>query len=114
MDHQMGLYEEYYQQVINGNKIYEVRLNDGKRREIKVGDTITFQIYPDSKACLMVEVLELQKYDTFEEMYRDLPFDLIGCKGWTMEDMLKGTYEIYSKEEEVKWGTVAIKMKVVA
>ena len=27
-----------------------------------------------------------------------------------MEEMMEGTYEIYSKEQELKWGTLAIEI----
>lgn len=39
---QMGLYGEYFQAIKEGKKIIEVRLNDEKRRKIRVGDAIQF------------------------------------------------------------------------
>jgi ASC-1-like (ASCH) protein len=38
MIHQMGLYGEYIRVIREGKKKVEVRLNDEKRREIKVGN----------------------------------------------------------------------------
>jgi ASC-1-like (ASCH) protein len=38
----MGLYSEYFIAIKEGKKQVEVRLNDEKRRKIKVGDTIEF------------------------------------------------------------------------
>ncbi len=45
------------------------------------------------------------------ELRKDIAFQEFGCKGWTMEEMLKGTYEIYTPEQENQWGTLAITIK---
>ncbi|WP_245823517.1 ASCH domain-containing protein [Metabacillus halosaccharovorans] len=96
--HQMGLYGEYFKVIKEGKKKVEVRLNDEKRRKIKVGDTIEFVKFPDQNETMKVQVTELRKYDMFEAMYMDIAFQEFGCEGWTMEEMLKGTYEIYTPE----------------
>ena len=44
--HIMKLQEEYFNFIKNGTKQYEIRLNDEKRRRIKVGDFIEFQKEP--------------------------------------------------------------------
>jgi len=111
MQHQMGLYKEYFKAIKEGRKTVEVRLNDENRRRIKVGDTIEFIGVPEQNETLKVQVLELKKYDTFENMYKDIPLHSFDCEGWTMEKMLKGTYEIYSLEQESEWGTLAITIK---
>ncbi len=107
----MGLYGEYFKSIKEGRKSVEVRLNDEKRRKIKVGDTIEFIKVPEQDETLQVQVIELRKYDTFKEMYEDIPFKDFDCEGWTMEEMVNGTYEIYSPEQEKEWGTLAIKIK---
>jgi len=73
----------------------EVRLNDEKTRKIKVGDTIEFIKVPEQDETLKFQVMELRKYDTFKEMYEDIPFEDVDYKGWSMEEMINGTYEIY-------------------
>lgn len=70
----MGLYGEYFKAIKEGKKKVEVRLNDEKRRNIKVGDTIEFIKVPEQDEILKVEVTELRKYDTFQSMYEDIPF----------------------------------------
>jgi ASC-1-like (ASCH) protein len=107
----MGLYGKYFQSVKGGKKKVEVRLNDEKRRKIKVGDTIEFIKIPEEDETLKVQVNELRTYDTFKAMYEDIPFKEFDCEGWTMEDMIEGTYEIYTPEQEKKWGTLAITIK---
>lgn len=113
MIHQMGLYGEYFESIKTGKKKVEVRLNDSKRRRIKVGDLIEFINVADQNETLKVVVTELKTYDTFQEMYQDIPFQDFDCEGWTMKEMIDGTYEIYTPEQEKEWGTLAISMKLL-
>ncbi|WP_442600457.1 ASCH domain-containing protein [Neobacillus sp. D3-1R] len=111
MIHQMGLYGEYFNSIKEGKKKVEVRLNDEKRRKIKVGDTIEFIKVPEQDETMKVQVIDIKIYDTFQSMYKDIPFKDFDCEGWTMKEMIDGTYEIYSPEQEKEWGTLAIKIK---
>lgn len=107
----MGLYGDYFNSIKKGKKKVEVRLNDEKRRRIKVGDTIEFIKVPEQDETMKVQVIELREYDTFREMYEDIPFEDFDGEGWTMQEMVDGTYEIYTQEQEKEWGTLAIKIK---
>lgn len=111
MIHQMGLYGEYFKAIKAGQKTVEVRLNDEKRRKIKVGDTIEFIKVPEQNETLQVKVKELRTYDTFQAMFENIRFKDFDCEGWTMKEMLDGTYEIYTPEQEKEWGTLAITIK---
>lgn len=111
MVHQMGLYEEYFSAIKEGKKIVEVRLNDEKRRKIKVGDTIEFIKVPNREETISVRVIGLRTYQTFKEMYEDIPFKDFDCDGWTLEEMVDGTYETYTREQERQWGTLAISIQ---
>lgn len=112
MEHVMGLYGEYFEPIKEGKKKVEVRLNDEKRREIKIGDTIEFRKLPEQNETLKVNVTELRKYPAFQAMYEDIPFSDFDCGGWTMEEMIKGTFEIYTPEQEKVWGALAIGIKL--
>ncbi|MDG5786182.1 ASCH domain-containing protein [Evansella sp. AB-P1] len=111
MIHQMGLYDKYFGAIIDRKKTVECRLNDEKRRKIRVGDTIEFIMVPEKDDTLLVKVIELRTYESFKDMYRDIPFKDFGCEGLTMEEMVDGTYEIYTPEQEKTWGTLAITIK---
>ena len=113
MIHKMGLYGEYFQSIIEGKKKVEVRLNDERRREIKVGDMIEFIKVPQQDETLKVHVTGIRKYDTFKEMYEDIPFKDFDCEGWTLNEMIDGTYEIYTPEQEKEWGTLAITISFI-
>lgn len=87
------------------------KIGSYERRKIKAGDTIEFIKVPEQDETLKVQVTELRTYHTFKEMYEDIPFEEFDCEGWTMEDMVNGTYEIYTPEQEKEWGTLAITIK---
>lgn len=108
MIHQMGLYGEYFRAMREGKKTVEVRLNDEKRRKITIGDTIEFIEVPQQEDILKVQVMELRRYHTFEAMYNDIPFKEFDCEGWTLKELIHGTYEIYTPEQEKEWGALAI------
>lgn len=55
MNHKMKLQPKYYDFILNGTKRIEIRLNDEKRRMIKVGDTITFYKEPLLNELLMLK-----------------------------------------------------------
>ncbi|RXJ02610.1 ASCH domain-containing protein [Anaerobacillus alkaliphilus] len=109
--HTMGLFKEPFISIKEGRKTVEVRLNDEKRRKVNVGDLIEFILVPEDNETLKVEVLGVTVFATFQEMYESIPFEKFNCEGWTMDEMLNGTYEIYSKEQEEHWGTLAITIK---
>ncbi|WP_080146025.1 ASCH domain-containing protein [Marinilactibacillus piezotolerans] len=111
--HQMGLYEEYLESIKQQTKWIEVRLNDEKRQKIKIGDFIEFTKVPQLDESIIVKVTDLKKYKSFKDMYLDSPFAAFGCEGWTLEELVKGTYEIYSIDQEREFGALAIGVKYI-
>lgn len=109
----MGLYESPIQSIKSGRKTVEVRLYDEKRRKIKRGDTIKFTKLPDKSETLLVEVLGLQQYGSFKEMYESIPSKAFDCEGQPLNEMIESTYEVYSPEQEKEWGTLAITIKLI-
>lgn len=113
MQHTMGLYEIPFNSIKSGKKTVEVRLNDEKRRKISIGDSIKFTKVPESNETLTVEVLKLKEFPTFKELYETIPakdFDTVGDR---IDLMLQQTYAIYSPEQEIEWGTLAITIKLL-
>lgn len=35
-------------------------------------------------------------------MYEDIPIQDFNCEGWTIKEMIEGTYEIYTPQQEEK------------
>lgn len=110
MTHKMSLNERPFQLIKEGRKTIEIRCNDEKRQKISVGDSIIFQKLPEMSENITVEVLALYPYNTFEELYRAFDFSEFGCKGYTMQQLLDGTREIYSEEKHARYGALGIRV----
>lgn len=113
MEHTMGLFEEHLNDIKSGSKVIEVRLNDEKRRKIKVGDTIRFIQVPEETEQILTTVEALTVFPTFKDMYENISSEEMGALGETVEEMVKDTYEIYTPEQKKKYGTLAIRIKYV-
>ena len=112
MKHKMGLYNEPFQSIQSGKKVYEVRLSDTKRQLIKQGDEIVFTNLTTAET-MAVKVTEVKRYESFKAMYEQIDKKLLDCENDSLEEMLESTYKIYTKEQEKKWGTVAIGIEVI-
>ena len=72
-EHVMNLTPAPMQEIRTGNKTIELRLNDEKRKQISVGDTIKFINTEDSNDTLRVKVVDLFLFSSFAELYDNLP-----------------------------------------
>ena len=108
MLHKMKLNEDPFERIKNGTKTIEFRLYDEKRRKVKIGDKIEFSKLPDLQEKILVDVLDLYTEPSFEELFEKLYEDKERAKQ-KANDM----YEIYSPENEKKYGVVGIKIKLV-
>ena len=89
MEHEMKLQPEYYNFILNGTKRIEIRLNDEKRQQIKLGDTIIFLKEPDLNEYFKTKVVGLLRYNTFEEMFKDFDISILADKSMTKEELIK-------------------------
>ncbi len=109
MKYKMKLKSEPFIKIANGNKTIELRLNDEKRQLLKIGDTIEFTNLENGET-LCVQIKELIKYPSFEELYKHVDKLSIGYQKdepANPNDMDK----YYSKEEQQRYGVVGIKIK---
>lgn len=108
MLHKMKLNESPFERMKNGTKTIEFRLFDEKRQQIKVGDQIEFYKLPDLQEKLLVDVIELYREETFENLFRKLYNDEEEITRKT-----KAMYEIYSPEKEKEYGIIGIKITLI-
>ena len=104
--YRMHLDKEHFENVKAGNKTVEIRLNDKKRREFKVGDVIEFENRSD-KSKIEATITELNIYTSFEELYKHEDKISMGYK----EDEVACPDDMsvyYSEEDQIKNGVVAI------
>ena len=107
MLHKMKLNESPFERIKNGKKTIEFRLYDEKRQQIKIGDKIEFSKLPDLKEKLLVDVVELYRENTFENLFRKIYLD--------EEEIIRKTksmHQYYSTEKEKEYGILGIKIKI--
>lgn len=109
MKYEMKLNNEPFKTIKNGTKTLELRLNDEKRKQLIVGDYIEFTNRVTNEK-LLVEVIDLFKYNSFEELYKH--FNKIEM-GYSINEEAnpKDMENYYSKEEQEKYGVLGIKIK---
>lgn len=109
MEHKMKLVDFAFNKIKSKEKNIEIRLNDEKRKLINIGDYIIFTNI-NTKEELKVIVTNLYKYNTFKELSDDFDNKRLGLSKLD-------TYEImnnfYSKEDQEKYGALAIEIKLV-
>lgn len=109
MKYEMKLNNEPFKAIKSGTKTLELRLNDEKRKQLIVGDYIEFTNRENNEK-LLVEVIDLYKYNSFEELYKH--FNKIEM-GYSINEEAnpKDMENYYSKEEQEKYGVLGIKIK---
>ena len=114
MTHEMKLNRSPFLMIESGEKIYELRLFDEKRQRISVGDTIVFTMADDPTRKMAVGVVGLHRFDSFEKLNAALPLDKCGYRA---DEVEKASYTdmeaYYSKEEQNRYGVVAIEVKLI-
>lgn len=113
MIHEMKLRAKYFNLIKQGKKIYEVRLNDEKRKLIDVGDVITFKKKPELSESFNVIVKDLIYFDSFDEMASTLPLEKVGFENEKVNEVIDIYHQFYTIEDEKKYGIVAIKVEIL-
>ena len=107
MIHKMKLKESPFERIKNGTKTIEFRLYDEKRSKIKIGDQIEFSKLPNLQETILVDVLDLYRDSTFENLFKKLFHDEEEIKRKT-----SSMYQYYSPDEEKQYGIVGIKISL--
>lgn len=111
MIHEMKLNKEPFISIRNGTKTIELRLNDEKRKKLKIGDKIEFtNIVTNEK--IMTEIIQLHKYSNFKELYQNFDKKLLGYKDDEKYDY-KDMNAYYKEEEQEKYGVLGIEIKLI-
>ncbi len=110
--HMMKLRPEYYNKVATGEKTIEVRLFDEKRQNLGNREYIAFENI-ENHNILVTEITELKQFCNFDDCIEYTGTKKVGFNGKTPEDTIRTYREIYSSEDEAKYGVLAITLKVV-
>lgn len=114
MIHEMRLNTNPFEKIRAGKQTVELRLNDEKRRLLKVGDTIEF-LERDMDQRFRVRVTALHHAPTFVDLLSGMvPAAAAGYEpSWTPEQVSDWMRRYYSAEEEKKDGVVGIEFVLV-
>ncbi|MBO8175292.1 MAG: ASCH domain-containing protein [Thermococcus sp.] len=104
----MNINQKYIWFIKNGKKKIEVRLYDEKRRRLKRGDIILV-----NNGDLKLKVKDIRTYNSFRELLLKEGFKNVIPMASSLEEALRELYNIYSPEEEKKWGVVAIEIEPI-
>lgn len=111
MVHEMKLHNEPFELIKSGSKTIELRLNDEKRKLIKIDDLIEFENRVTLEK-IKVKVIGLHKYDSFEELYKQ--FDKISLGYGKNENADPTDMELYyTKEEQEMYGVLGIEIQLI-
>lgn len=108
MLHKMKLKESPFERIKNGTKTIEFRLYDEKRKQIKIGDKIEFSKLPELEEKIVVEVLDLYKDVSFEELFKK-----VFTNKEEIERKTQSMLQFYTHEQEKEYGVVGIKIKLI-
>lgn len=109
----MKLSGEHFDKLKSGKKIYEVRLHDESRQKIGIGENIIFKREPDMLEGVIARVVDVKRFDTFEQMASILSIESIGFDGKNASQVSRHYLKMYSKADEKKYGVVAFKLELV-
>lgn len=104
--HNLNVQEPYFSYIQSGKKTVEGRLNKGKFKEIKPGDTIIFNDLETNP----FKVLETNLYSSFSEMIKSETLEKTVPDKKTIQDAVDVYYKFYTKAQEKEFGVLAIKI----
>lgn len=110
MIHIMHLDDKYFIDTKLGLKRIEFRLNDLKRKNIKVGDIINFINRSNENLSIKAKIINIL-YDTnFDNLVINLNRDSIN---YDFTELINSLKEIYSKEDINLFGVLAIEFDLL-
>ncbi len=106
--HQMKLNANAFDRMKNGDKKREYRVNDEKRRKVKIGDIIIFRKLPDLNKKLDMLVTDIQVYNDFKEAVTPYFNEDFSDRYDDINSLVESFYSkgYYDKDEVEKYGTV--------
>jgi len=105
----MKLQSKPFGQIRSGTKNIEIRLFDEKRQNIHVGHTIIFSCMDNELDTIQAKVTDLVQFGTFKELFSK--YEPVSYGSDDANDY-ESMYQYYSREEEQKYGVLAIHLQV--
>lgn len=109
--HTMQLQDEYYKEICNGNKRYEARLYDEKRKSLRLLDVIQFTNV-DTSETMSANIVELSHFKTFRDGLSAKDFAFVVPGVGTIDDAEQVYKSIYGDKEQEN-GVIFIKLQLI-
>jgi len=108
--HPLHLNSAPFGKIKAGRKTIESRLNDEKRREYKIGDTLIFTCR-DTGEVLTATITQLHYFPTFLELFESVPKEKYANE--SPELLLQEIEQFYSQPEQQHWGVIGIEFNLL-
>ena len=111
MRYEMHLNKVPFNQIVEGRKTIEVRLNDSKRKILNIGDEILFISRECEDKTILKTITDLRVYPSFAEMANNE--DCVACgfdKGYSAQEVVDCYHTFYTAQDEQKFGVLAIQL----
>lgn len=102
----LNIIEPYLSFILNGQKIIEGRLNNGKFKNLKIGDILL--IGPKEEK-FYIEKISI--YESFKDMLSKEGIHNVVPDKNSIEEAVEVYYNFYTREQEKEFGVLAIKIK---
>ena len=111
MTHYLNLWPNPFKMIKLGIKTIEMRLNDERRSQIKIGDFIEFE-NKDTHEKLVCEVINIYKYSNFDELYKNHTKSSLGY--FDDEEAKPSDMNLYYPQERIDYyGVLGIEIRRV-
>lgn len=112
MEVEFHLDSDIFYLVKDGTKNVEIRLNDKKRKNLKIGNIITFIKRPDNVERIKTKITALKYFDDIYSLKKTYPVEKIYKANYSFEEFLAILKRFYTDEQINKYGIVAIEFEI--
>lgn len=113
MEMEVHLHPEVFDIVNDGIKNVEIRVNDEKRRKLKIGDKLLFLKRPDDVEKIYAVVKNLVYFNNFSEVVDKYPMERLYLSDISKDEYISLMKKFYNDEEVAKYGVVAIEFEQI-
>lgn len=110
MIYKMHLNVKYFNLIKSGIKTIEIRVNDEKRRKLKIGDEINFIKATNFEEIICATIKDLVSAKSFNELCSKIEVSKTGFVD--KEELIAKLAELYPEEETKGNGVVAIVIEI--
>lgn len=111
MTHSMKLDPAPFYAIRAGEKTFELRLWDEKRRKLAVNDSIEFTNTKNPAKRIRAQIRALRRYDSFEALFRAIPPERCGYPaGTSPAEAADGMEAYYTPAAQKEWGVLGIEL----